>query len=190
MNIVLTGYRCTGKTTVGRLLADMCGLVFRDTDELVCLRTGETIAETVSRRGWDAFRKEERSVIAEITREDGMVIATGGGAVLDATNVDNLRKNGKIVWLVAAADTIVARLENDPSGGKNRPSFSGEAIADEVRQTLAKREKLYRRGADMVVHTDNLPVPDVTALIYRLLSETVNLSAFSAKSRDAGSNPA
>lgn len=172
MNIIFTGYRCTGKTTVGRLLAKTSGRPFFDTDDLVCLRTGKTIARIVAEGGWAAFRKEEHAVIEEVSRLEGVVIATGGGAILDPANVRCLKKNGRVVWLVASAETIRKRMENDAARGINRPSLSGETLDKEVRETLAQREPLYRQSADMGVNTDKLSQQHVVALISLALPET------------------
>lgn len=171
MNVVLTGYRCTGKTSVGRLLAEMGGRPFLDTDELVCRRAGKTIAEIVSARGWEAFREEERSVIAEVSRLDGVVIATGGGVVLDPENIRNLKRNGRIVWLFTSAETIVERMAKDAASRENRPPLSGGAPGDEVHETLAQREEMYRQSADIVVDTDALGEREAAGAISRAMAE-------------------
>jgi shikimate kinase len=167
MNIVLTGYRCTGKTSVGRLLARMSGRSFLDTDELVCLQAGKTVADIVADGGWAAFRDRERSVIEGIVSQDCMVIATGGGSVLDPANVACLKKNGMLVWLCASAATIESRMGKDSSSSDNRPSLSGLDSGEEVRRMLHQREPLYRACADMVVNTDDLSEDAAAALIYR-----------------------
>jgi shikimate kinase len=173
MNIVLTGYRCTGKTSVGRLLAQMGGRPFLDTDELLCKHTGKTIAGIVAAEGWAAFREKERSVIEEVSRLDAVIIATGGGAVLDTENVKNLKKSGRIIWLAASADTIKKRLGGDRLSSENRPALTGAPLDEELRNTLIAREPLYRRCADMIVSTDVISEKEVAALIYRsVLSES------------------
>jgi shikimate kinase len=167
MNIILTGYRCTGKTSVGRLLATMSGRSFEDTDALICRRAGRTVANIVADEGWEAFRDRERAVIAEIASLDGMVIATGGGVVLDPENVARLKKNGMLVWLCASAATIVSRMGKDASSQDNRPSLSGLGSGEEVRRMLHRREPIYRACADMVVNTNDLSADAAAALIYR-----------------------
>lgn len=171
MNVVLTGYRCTGKTSIGRLLAEMDGRPFLDTDELVCRRAGKTLAEIVSARGWEAFREDERSVIAEVSLLDGAVIATGGGAVLDPENIRNLRRNGWIIWLIASAATIVERMAKDPVSRENRPPLSGRPPGDEVLETLAQREMFYRQSADIVVDTDVFDEREAAVVISRAMFE-------------------
>ncbi len=176
MNIIFTGYRCTGKTSVGRLLGKMSGRPFIDTDELVCQRTGKTIARIVAEEGWAAFRKEEHAVIEEVSRLEGVVIATGGGAILDPTNFQCLNKSGSVIWLVASADTIRKRIENDANSGKDRPSLSGATLDREVRETLAEREPLYRQSADIRVNTEKLSPEHLAALIFRALPEAFMLA--------------
>jgi len=174
MNIILIGYRGTGKTSVGRLLAEMGGRPFFDTDEQVCLRTGKTIERIVAEAGWTAFRKAESSVIGDIARLEGAVVATGGGAVLNPANAQCLKKNGRVIWLVASADTIIRRIGNDASSGKNRPSLSADPPAEEVRKTLAQREPLYRRIADLIVSTDTIAEKEVAAFIDHAFPEILH----------------
>ena len=97
MNIVLIGYRCSGKTEVGKILARELGMGFIDTDLLIEENTGCSIESIVSEKGWDHFRKIERKTIAEVSEKDNVAIATGGGVVMDRNNVHNLNRNGFIV---------------------------------------------------------------------------------------------
>ena len=165
MNIILMGYRCTGKSSAGLKLAALLGRPFHDTDELIRCRTGRTVEEIVAADGWSAFREEERAVIGDLSGTDGSIIAPGGGALLDDRNVARLKGNGLFVWLVADAATIVRRLEKDPAGGANRPSLSGKPVAQEVQEILAEREPLYRRIADLVVDTTSRTAEEVAAAI-------------------------
>jgi shikimate kinase len=168
MNIILTGYRCTGKTSTGRHLAKMSGVPFFDTDEMVVQRTRKKIAEIVSNEGWDAFRREESSAIRELSRQDSAVIATGGGAVLDPLNVEYLKGNGFFVLLVAKAETIIERMRKD---GDGRPSLSGKTIDEDVPEMLAQRALVYQNNADMIVDTENMTQTEVAALIYSKLGK-------------------
>jgi shikimate kinase len=165
MNIILMGYRCSGKTSAGRHLAALLGRPFFDTDELIRHRTGKTIEAIVAERGWPAFRDAERGVIRNLALLDGGVIASGGGTFLDARNVESLKKGGFFVWLVADAATIARRLEKDQAGGNKRPSLSGEPAEMEVREILAQREPLYRRLADIAVDTTEIKADRVAEAI-------------------------
>jgi shikimate kinase len=153
MNIVLIGYRGAGKSAVGRRLADRIGLNFFDTDELVERRSGQSIEEMTAAKGWTFFRQCEQAVIREVAEIDAAVIATGGGAVLNPGNVRALKRNGRLIWLVADRETIVARMQADPDTARRRPSLTGEAPADETAALLAVRTPLYRAAADGSVET-------------------------------------
>ena len=165
MNIILTGYRCTGKTSAGKRLAERLGCSFYDTDEMVERQTGLPIPRIVTERGWDAFRQAERKAIGELSGADRAVIALGGGAVLDARNVETLKKNGVFVWLIAAAKTIAARMEGDESGGSKRPSLTQATSIGEIDPVLAEREPLYRRLADLAVDTTEIDADRVAEAI-------------------------
>ena len=127
MNIIFTGYRCTGKTSAGKRLAQLLGRAFYDADDLIIKLTGRSVEQIVAEKGWPAFREVERAVILELSGKDNCVIAPGGGAVLDQRNVEALKKNGLFVWLVADTATIVRRLKKDQAGGAPRPLALGEA---------------------------------------------------------------
>ena len=169
MNIILTGYRCTGKTSTGRSLSARLGRPFFDTDELILHRTGKTVEEIVAAGGWPAFRDAERAVIRNLSLLDGGVIATGGGALMDPRNVESLRGNGIFIWLVADAATIAERLEKDQAGGNKRPSLSGKPAVEEVREILAQREPVYRGVADLTVDTASRGMEEIATEICRRL---------------------
>jgi len=156
MNVILMGYRCTGKTTTGRRLAERMGRPFYDTDELIERQARRAIFRIVAERGWQAFREAEAAVIRDLAGTDRSIIALGGGAVLDARNVEILKRNGFFVWLDAAAETIAGRMEKDAAGGAERPSLSGKSGPEETRAVMAEREPLYRSLADLVVDTTRI----------------------------------
>jgi shikimate kinase len=169
MNIIFTGYRCTGKTSAGRRLAQLLGCAFYDADDLIIKLTGRSVEQIVAEKGWPAFREVERAVILELSGKDNCVIAPGGGAVLDERNVEVLKKNGLFVWLVADTPTIVRRLKKDQTGGAPRPSLSGKPVETEVQEILTQREPIYRRIADMTVDTSTLTVEEVVETIAQKL---------------------
>ena len=113
-NIVLTGFMGTGKTTVGRLLAEQLGYEFVDTDVVIEQRHGK-IADVFRSVGEEAFRNIERELAAELADRVRLVISTGGRMMLDPQNVANLSRNGRVFCLVATPDEIVDRVTNDPS---------------------------------------------------------------------------
>jgi shikimate kinase len=165
MNIIFTGYRCTGKTSAGRRLAQLLGCAFYDADDLIINKTGQSVEQIVAEKGWPAFREVERAVILELSGKDNCVIAPGGGAVLDERNIEALKKNGLFIWLVADTATIVRRLNKDQAGGAPRPSLSGKPVALEVQEVLAQREPIYRRIADLIIDTSTLTVDEVVETI-------------------------
>ncbi|MDD5170218.1 MAG: shikimate kinase [Syntrophales bacterium] len=153
MNIVLIGYRCTGKTSVGRMLASRLGKTFRDSDCIIQEKTGREIRDIVATEGWPAFRAEEKKAIGEIAKEKEAVIALGGGAVLDHGNVEILKKNGLFIWLTADEKTIISRMGKDAATAAQRPPLQDCSSAAEVRSVLAEREPTYRAAADYTIDT-------------------------------------
>lgn len=155
-NVILIGYRCTGKTTVGRLLAAKLGWAFADTDDLVEASAGRTVAEIFAVEGEPGFRDRESVALAILCARERHVIATGGGAILRDANRKLLRSSGFVVWLTATPETIGERLAADPLTGARRPNLTAAGGMAEVRALLAAREPPYRETADFVVATDVL----------------------------------
>jgi shikimate kinase len=153
MNIILIGYRASGKTAAGRELARMLDRPFFDTDRMIFGKTGRTIREIVEESGWQAFREVEKTVIWELSGLDGAVIATGGGAVMDPDNVAMLREGGRFVWLQADARILALRMSRDRNGAAQRPSLTGAGTLEEVERVLVKRVPVYRVVADVIVDT-------------------------------------
>ncbi|MBA4396463.1 MAG: shikimate kinase [Syntrophus sp. (in: bacteria)] len=166
MNIVLIGYRGTGKTAVGRLLADRLCLAFYDADELVEQRGGQTIREMVAAKGWEFFREREQDCIRELSGIDGAVIATGGGAVLDPENVRLLKRKGRLIWLVADVQTVIVRMQEDANNQQRRPSLTGSAPADETETVMAARAPFYREAADLRIDTSGKSLDEIVDVIY------------------------
>lgn len=157
-NIVLIGYRGTGKSTVAKILGERLGRDVVSIDETIVAHAGKTIPEIVSEFGWDYFRNLESAEIWNVAERAEIVIDAGGGAILRKKNVEALKKNGIIVLLTAAVPTIAARIGDDP----NRPSLTGKSATDEIVEVLRTREPLYRAAADHVISTDDR-TPDAVA---------------------------
>jgi len=153
MNIVLIGYRCSGKTTVGKALASMLNMQFIDTDQAVEKSSGRSIDQIVMRSGWAEFRALEKEIISRAAAKDKLVIATGGGVVLEQENIVQLRKNGFTVWLKVPPRVIKERMAQDELQGIRRPPLKGENPVDEISRVLAERERLYEDAADIIVDT-------------------------------------
>lgn len=169
MNIVLIGYRCSGKTTVGKLLARDLEREFLDTDRLVEAKTGHPIHVYVSQNGWQDFRLVEREVIKEVTSKDNVVIATGGGAVIDQENVRNLRKNGWVVWLDTKTPVIRDRMKKGQKSGEWRPTLSGADPLKESAEILNERMPVYERASDYRVDTNGQNPEEVAQAIMSAL---------------------
>lgn len=138
-NIVLTGYMASGKSTIGAELAKMTGLKFIDTDAMVVNAEGISISEIFSKFGEEYFRDCETKACREAARENGAVIATGGGAVLRSENIDALRENGVVFNLEPSAALIRERLEEAREG---RPLMEGAEI-EAVLERFYNRKPFY-----------------------------------------------
>ena len=167
MNIVLIGYRCSGKTSSGKIIAKKTGRGFIDTDAMIEERAGRPIEEVIAVKGWEYFRGLEKEVIEDISGMDNLVIATGGGVVIDEDNVVNLKKNGFVVWLKAGIDILKERMERDEVSGIPRPSLTGMDTMDEVETVLASRNPLYKKAGDLVIETDKISIREVANLIIK-----------------------
>lgn len=169
-NLILIGYRCCGKTRVGRHLANLMGYTFVDTDQRIESLCGSRIKALVADRGWPFFRQMETQVLKQLLTQENQVIATGGGMVLAMENRKLMKKNGMVIWLTADAKTIVQRLEADGETIDQRPRFTSGALLDETRDTLARRTPFYEELADMTVDTTTGHAPrNIAEIIKRRL---------------------
>ena len=153
MKIFLIGYRCTGKSTIGRILASMLGFSFLDTDKIIETRQSQTISLFVEKNGWDDFRKIEKQILMETAHVKNYVVATGGGIILDPENLQFMKDNGTIIWLKAPAQIIINRMRDDVSSSDLRPSLTGLTIEAETESVLNQRIPLYKKNADFEIDT-------------------------------------
>ena len=167
MNIILIGYRGSGKSTVGSRLAARLKMRFVDIDDLIEERQGVPISHIVKSRGWGHFRKLEASILKEISSRDRLIIAPGGGAVLDTDNVKALRKNGFIIWLKADKQTLLKRLNQDPGTDTRRPTLTGKGTSEELKEVMSLREPIYERVSEIQIDTSEL---DVEAVVENILT--------------------
>jgi shikimate kinase len=149
-NIFLIGPMGAGKTTVGRRLADARGMEFVDSDQEVEARTGVDIAFIFEKEGEAGFRRRERQAIGELTQRHGLVLATGGGAVMDPDNRHWLAARGFVVYLHASIEQQLARTERTDS----RPLLQAGNRRETLERLFLIRDPLYREIADLVLHTD------------------------------------
>ena len=169
MNLFLIGYRCTGKTTMGKALARRLGWTFMDTDRMIVETTGTSIARMVDENGWPFFRAQERQVMESISAGDRQVVATGGGIILDGRNVSIMKKSGTVVWLTANEKTIEDRMIADDATAGNRPSLTGHGLIGEISSVLSERRPLYEKAADVVIDTDQEKVAAICDRIVNAL---------------------
>lgn len=160
-NIILIGYRCTGKTSVGKKLSGRLGLPFFDTDDLIIERAGMPISKIVEKGGWDLFRRKEKEAIEELSSMRESIIATGGGAFDDHENREALKRNGLFVWLAADVKTIMERMLADQDSPARRPSLSHNDIETETAMILKKREPTYRELADLTIDTSEKDIDPI-----------------------------
>lgn len=165
--IFLVGLMGAGKTTVGKALARDLGLEFVDADQELQRRTGVTIPVIFDIEGEQGFRDREAALLEELTRRDGIVLATGGGAVLREDNRDRLRSRGVVVYLRAAIDDLWARTRHD----RNRPLLQTADPRRRLTELLAERDPLYAEVADVVVDTSRQSVQALARRIERRLAQ-------------------
>lgn len=152
-NLILVGPMGAGKSTIGRLLARELHLPFKDSDKEIEVRTGADIPWIFDVEGEAGFREREQAVIADLCREDGLVLATGGGAVLRAENREALRGGGRVIYLHTSVEQQLERTARD----RNRPLLQTADPGRVLRELLALRDPLYREVADLVIETDQRP---------------------------------
>jgi shikimate kinase len=166
MNIVLIGYRGTGKSTVGRRLAARLGRVLVSTDAEIVKRTKRTIPEIVAQEGWEYFRDLESSICRGLSSRDQLVIDTGGGAILRTENIEALKKNGAVFWLTASVETIAKRI----GGDNQRPSLTGtQSFVDEIQDVLRARTPKYQAAADHMITTDDRSIDQLVETLLALV---------------------
>lgn len=167
--VVLVGPMGAGKSTIGRLLARELGYQFLDSDRLIEERCGANIPWIFDVEGEDGFRQRETAMLAELAEKEGIVLATGGGAVMKPENHACLRKGAKIIYLRTSIEQQVERTRKD----RNRPLLQNDNPEAVLRNLFAIRDPLYRQLADIVIHTDRKsPRLVVRQLINRLNPKT------------------
>ena len=169
-NLVLIGYRATGKTAVGARLAKALRRPFVDLDQVLVREARRSVADIVAQDGWGEFRRLEKALVARYRNVRGQVLATGGGVVMDPDNVAALRQNGILIWLTADPAAIQARLAQDQPRDVNRPSLTGGDTVREVLEVLEARAPLYQAAADMSVDTTHRSVAQVVELVLAALT--------------------
>ncbi|MGD2184946.1 MAG: shikimate kinase [Desulfobacterales bacterium] len=171
MNLFLIGYRCSGKTTIGKSIAMAIDWSFVDSDIWLSKECGRSIKDIVATEGWQAFRRREHSTLKRICTKDRQVVATGGGVVLDADNIKTMKTSGMVVWLGASAETIQRRMLQDKNTANFRPALTDKGGIEEIEDMLLKRNPYYESASDLCIHTDDVPVNAITQAIIEKLNQ-------------------
>ena len=155
-NVILIGMPSSGKSTIGRYLSDILKRELIDTDKLIVQKEKKTIPGIFKDNGEEYFRNIEKEIINEISNYNNKVIATGGGVILNKENINNLKKNGILVYLKAPAKVLYERIKNQ----NNRPLLQNENPLKTLQGLLQKREKNYMK-ADIIIETENKSVAEI-----------------------------
>lgn len=168
MNVVLVGYRGTGKSAVARRVAEALEFEVVALDEQIVRRAGKPIPEIVAESGWPAFRDLEEEVVRDFAVRDNQVIDCGGGVIERDANIETLRRAGTVVWLRATTPTIVHRI----AGDSQRPSLTGtKSFTEEVDEVLSRRTPRYQQIAHCEIDTDELSVQEVAQEVEKRVAE-------------------
>ncbi|NLJ96140.1 MAG: shikimate kinase [Clostridiales bacterium] len=166
-NIILIGFMGSGKSSVGKLLANKVNYDFMDTDELIEVKQGTTISEIFSTNGEEYFRDLETDLLLSL--KDKMrktVLSTGGGMPIRDKNIKLLRKMGQVIYLSASKNTIIERVSKDTS----RPLLNVNNIGETVDRLLGLRIPIYEKAADIIINTDKFSLEDIVAKILQALN--------------------
>ncbi len=164
MNLVLIGYRGTGKSTVAQILSRKLGMAAVSPDGEIVREAGMPVAEIVKKHGWTWFRDLESELAKRFGERDDLILDTGGGVILRPENTRNLHRNGAVFWLKASVEVIVDRIQESTE----RPALTqGNSFLEEVEEILSERLPLYRAAADREIDTDLLPPTAVADEIIR-----------------------
>jgi len=167
--ITLIGYRASGKSAVAPVLASRLGWGWIDADTELQSRFGMSIAEMFEQQGEAWFRDQEQRLMLELLRRDSIVIAAGGGAVLNEQTRAAAREVGPVVWLQASPETIISRIAADAKTDAQRPPLTDLSLEDEIRSVLAERAPVYNESAGVIVSVDDTAPEEITNQIWQAL---------------------
>jgi len=165
MNIVLIGYRGTGKSRVAEILSGSLQMKSIGMDVEIVKKAGCSISEIVEKDGWDRFRDIETEIALHVSQLDHVIVDTGGGVIERSENIEVLKKTGIIFWLKASVDVIVSRIES----GTERPALTeGKTFTEEVAEVLANRTQKYANASQYEIYTDPLTPSQVADRIIEI----------------------
>lgn len=166
--IFLIGYRCTGKTSTGKYLAEFLNKDFVDTDLVLESTYETTIAQMVAQHGWPYFRAKETETLINLDLKEAPVIATGGGIILADENRKFLKKKGTVVYLYAPASVLTDRIRKDANNTERRPDLTHDGLALETQNMLEVRNPLYQALAGISIDTEKY---DPKAAALKIIAE-------------------
>lgn len=172
MNIVLIGYRGTGKSTIANILSARLKWPTFNLDKAIVEEAGMSIPQIVKNHGWEFFREIESRMVCRAGKKDRTIIDAGGGVVVRFDNVTILRQNGVIIWLKANPETIVGRIREDTQ----RPSLTGKTFLEEIEEVLSERTPKYQESADYEIETNHLSPKGVAEKIFECLEGKISHS--------------
>ncbi len=170
-NVYLIGCRATGKSSIGKKLAQKLSYDYLDTDAMITERQGQSVAGIVAKGGWQQFREYEKKTLQQLLTKQQCVVATGGGAIVHSDLWPQLKKQGKVIWLIASLDVLCARIQGDQQTDSLRPSLTGKDVCKELEDVLTERSPLYKSAADCIIDTGLLDVTGVVTEIEKYLME-------------------
>ena len=165
-NIVLVGFMGTGKTTIAKILSGKLGMKYISTDDMIKAGEKSSIADIFSKKGESYFRKIEKEAIRYVSGMDGVVVDAGGGVVIDAENIENLKKKGLLVCLSAAPEPVLERTK----AYSHRPLLEGADPLSKIKELMESRKQFYKR-ADFCVDTGGKSPTEVSSEIERIINE-------------------
>lgn len=172
MNISFIGYRCSGKTTISKKLEELIAWERIEIDKEIEDHFKTEIPEIIKKYGWEKFRKIEKYFIKKYSEEDKLIIDVGGGAILNNSNIKNLKKNGILIFLNCSADIIKNRLNKS----FERPALTNLSLEDEIKVVLKERLPLYRSYSDYTINSGLLHINQCVHLsAYFLRAHTMML---------------
>lgn len=155
------------------MLAEQLGWRFIDTDQHIVEKAGRSISELVAAHGWEFFRQKEKQALTELNAHDQLVLATGGGIILDPANLAILKDDKNfVIWLQASFQTIFNRMTNDAQTTASRPSLTDSSLLEEIKDTLTGRIPYYESAADLIVNTENQSIEVISRQIIKKIEET------------------
>lgn len=176
-HLYLTGYRGTGKTSVGVTLAKSLGRLVIDLDQVIEANAGKSIREVFDQGGEPLFRQLETEALTIVADAPRAVVSLGGGAILSEENRGIIRRSGLCFWLDADAETIAERIHRDQTTPDRRPPLTSLGELEEIRQLLSERRNLYDAAANHRIETTEKSVDEVASEILVVVQSEIGQSA-------------